>query len=450
METIHIFHTNDLHSHLEHWPRIQHFLNQQREQLKKKGEEVFLFDIGDFLDRWHPYTEATRGKGNVSLLNECQYTAVTIGNNEGINLPFEDLNQLYDEAKFDVILANLYVNQDYPSWAKPYEIYRTSRGTKIGVLGLTAPFTHLYELLGWRMTDPIEELSNWIQPLKKEADIIILLSHLGFNEDERIAEEFPDIDVILGAHTHHVLERGKEINQVLLGAAGKHGNFVGHVTLHLEEKKKLSQKEANLYDFNELPAVLNEQEKIASFLKEGQGMLSEKVTFITEPLQSDPFRETNFVRLLCEALREWCGTDCAVVNAGLLLAPLSGEVTEYDLLSICPHPINPCVIELTGKELTSILEQTKDEALHHKQIKGLGFRGTVLGIFVYDQIITKGKTIFVAGKELELDQTYTLALPDMFTFGHFFKNILPNKEKKYFLPEFLRDILKWKLSGSHS
>jgi 5'-nucleotidase len=449
METIHIFHTNDLHSHLEHWPRIQHFLKQQREQLKNIGEEVFLFDIGDYLDRWHPYTEATRGKGNVTLLNESQYTAVTIGNNEGINLPYEDLNQLYDEAKFDVILANLYVNQDYPYWAKPYEIYQTSRGTKVGVLGLTAPFTHLYELLGWRMTDPIEELSNWIQPLKEEADIIILLSHLGLHDDERIAEEFRDIDVILGAHTHHVLERGKVINQVLLGAAGKHGNFVGQVTLHLDEKKKLSQKEATLYDFNQLPAVLNEQDKIASFLKKGQGMLSEKVTFITEPLQSDPFRETNFVRLLCEALREWCGTDCAVVNAGLLLGPLSGEVTEYDLLSICPHPINPCVIELTGKELMSILKQTKDEALHHKQIKGLGFRGTVLGIFVYDQIITKGKTIFVAGKELELDQTYTLALPDMFTFGHFFKDILPKKEKKYFLPEFLRDILKWKLSGSH-
>ncbi|MDQ1144495.1 5'-nucleotidase [Bacillus sp. SORGH_AS 510] len=446
METIHIFHTNDIHSHLEHWPRIQQFLIEKRELLQKTGEEVFLFDIGDFLDRWHPFTDATMGKGNVALLNECQYTAVTIGNNEGINLPFNDLNHLYDEAKFDVLLANLYTNEaEYPSWAHPYKIYHTIQGTKIGVLGLTAPFTHLYELLGWQMTDPMEELKKWVPYMKENADVLILLSHLGLHDDEKIAAQFPEIDVILGAHTHHFLEHGEMIKNVLLGAAGKHGNFVGHVTLQLNEKKELVQKDAILYEFNKLPAVADEQKKIDFFLEKGKDMLSEKITSISVPLQSDPFHETNFSILLCEALREWCQADCAVVNAGLLLGSLSGEVTEYDLLSVCPHPINPCVIEVTGIELTSILEQTQDEALHHKHIKGLGFRGKVLGMFVYDQIDFLDDGISINGSKLELERTYKLALPDMFTFGHFFKDILPKKEKTYFLPEFLRDLLKWKL-----
>ncbi|MEO2073866.1 MAG: bifunctional UDP-sugar hydrolase/5'-nucleotidase [Bacillus sp. (in: firmicutes)] len=446
METIHIFHTNDIHSHLEHWPRIQQFLIEKRELLQKTGEEVFLFDIGDFLDRWHPFTDATRGKANVALLNECQYTAVTIGNNEGINLPFNDLNHLYDEAKFDVLLANLYTKEnEYPSWAHPYKIYQTIQGTKVGVLGLTAPFTHLYELLGWEMTDPMKELKKWVPSMKENADVLIFLSHLGLHDDEKIAAQFTEIDVILGAHTHHFLEHGEMINNVLLGAAGKHGNFVGHVTLQLNEKKELVQKDAILYGFNELPAVVDEQKKIDFFLEKGRDMLSEKITSISVPLLSDPFHETNFSLLLCEALREWCQADCALVNAGLLLGSLSGEVTEYDLLSVCPHPINPCVIKVTGKELTSILEQTKDKALHKKHIKGLGFRGTVLGVFVYDQIDFHDDVIFVNGSKLELGSTYTLALPDMFTFGHFFKDILPKKEKTYFLPEFFRDLLKWKL-----
>ncbi|MFL6563013.1 MAG: bifunctional metallophosphatase/5'-nucleotidase, partial [Bacillus sp. (in: firmicutes)] len=94
METIHIYHTNDVHSHLENWPRISQFLTQKKEIHQEKDEDVLLFDIGDFIDRWHPYTEATMGKVNIDLLNECQYTAVTIGNNEGINLPHDDLNQL--------------------------------------------------------------------------------------------------------------------------------------------------------------------------------------------------------------------------------------------------------------------------------------------------------------------------------------------------------------------
>ena len=66
------------------------------------------------------------------------------------------------------------------------------------------------------------------------------------------------------------------------------------------------------------------------------------------------FHETEFSRILCKALREWCNTDCAIINAGLILGPLSGKVTVYDLLIICPHPINPCKVQLTGKELKEI------------------------------------------------------------------------------------------------
>jgi 5'-nucleotidase len=446
METIHIYHTNDVHSHLENWPRISQFLTQKKEIHQEKDEDVLLFDIGDFIDRWHPYTEATMGKVNIDLLNECQYTAVTIGNNEGINLPHDDLNQLYENAQFDVLLANLYQQKDgFPTWVKPYKIYHTKKGTRVGVIGLTAYFAHLYELLGWKLTEPITELKKWLEPLKRESDIIILLSHLGIDEDERIAVDFPGIDVILGAHTHHFLETGKLVGETLIGAAGKYGYFVGQVTLNLNKQKTVTHKKAKLYDSKELPKVQNEQEIIAVYEAKGKALLNKKVTTLSKPLENDLFHETEFSLLLCRALREWCNSDCAMINAGLLLGSLSGDVTDYDLLTICPHPINPCVIELTGKELEVVLWQTKDEDLPHKQIKGLGFRGTVLGVFVYDRISFDEKIIYIDGKELDHEKIYKLALPDMFTFGHFFKEVLPHKEKKYFLPEFLRDLLKWKL-----
>src|SRR3954452_5996333 len=141
METIHIFHTNDFHSHFEHWPRIEHFLLTKKEYHHTKGEEFFLFDVGDFIDRWHPYSEATKGRSNIELLNKIGYTAVTIGNNEGVNLPHEDLDHLYDLADFDVLNANLYnADGSYPNWLKPYKVYSTTKGTRIGVVGLTAYF----------------------------------------------------------------------------------------------------------------------------------------------------------------------------------------------------------------------------------------------------------------------------------------------------------------------
>lgn len=106
IEQVHIYHTNDIHSHFENWPKISSFLNKERKLYGYKADEnFFLFDIGDHADRWHPYTEGTLGKGNVRLLNELDYTAVTIGNNEGITLAHDELDTLYEDAAFDVLIA---------------------------------------------------------------------------------------------------------------------------------------------------------------------------------------------------------------------------------------------------------------------------------------------------------------------------------------------------------
>jgi 5'-nucleotidase len=442
METIHIYHTNDLHSHLKRWPRIQHFLTNRRTHHEEAGEEFFLFDIGDFIDRWHPLSEATHGQGNIELLNESRYTAVTIGNNEGINFPYESLNQLYDKRDFDVVVANLYnKNSQHPAWLKPYKIYQTTSGTVIGVIGLTAHFSLLYELLGWHLTEPLEELGKWIQPLKEQSDVIILLSHLGLNHDERIAMEYPEIDVILGGHTHHTLPEGKKVGQTLLAGAGKHGRFVGHVTLQVDKGKPIS-KQAKLYNVMEIPAVPDEKAISKELYRKGKKLLNQKIT----TLNNDSFQVTELSQILCNALREWCDADCAFINAGLILGSLSGKVTAYDLLTICPHPINPCKIELTGSELREVLLETRNEDWAQKQVVGLGFRGTVMGASVFSRIVFKeNNDILINDIELELDRTYSLAIPDMFTFGHFFKEVFPNKKKEYFLPEFLRDLLKWKL-----
>lgn len=448
MEKIYLYHTNDLHSHLENWPRIKQFLQKQQKLHNESGEDSFLFDIGDFIDRWHPYTEATMGIGNIALLNECRYTAATIGNNEGVNLPHDDLDKLYEYADFDVLVANFF-NKDgsYPEWVKPYKIYQTPTGTKIGVLGLTAIFAQLYDQLGWKLTEPIEELRKWVKQLKQESDMVILLSHLGLRDDERIAAEFTEIDVILGAHTHHVLETGEMAGDTLIGAAGKYGYYVGQVILEINDQKTISSKSALLFNVNDLPPVKNEEREIQLFLDKGKDLLSQTITTLQRPLVADPFKETDLALLLCRAVKEWCQADCAMINAGLLLGPLAGDVTKYDLLTICPHPINPCVVELTGEELIAVIEESMDETLHHRHIKGLGFRGDKLGIFVYDGVEFVEGRVLVGGMEPATEKTYTLALPDMFTFGHFFKRVIPQKAKNYFLPEFMRDLLKWKLQS---
>lgn len=443
MEVIHIYHTNDLHSHFENWPKISALLRERKQWHMNAGDPVYFFDIGDHLDLWHPYTEATKGKINTQLLEDEQYTAVTIGNNEGITLPYEALDCLYEGASFDVILANLYKeNGERPSWLTPSRIYTTNKGIKIGVIGLTAYFEHLYGLLGWQLTDPFYELEKELLQVRSKVDIVMVLSHLGINEDEEMASRFPEIDVIMGAHTHHILHQGKEINNSLLGAAGKFGNFIGHIVLTVDTAtKKIVEKSAQLYDTSKLPAVQGEGEFIDHLYDEGKKALSSQVTTLNKT-----WSKKELALFLCQKIKQWCDADCAILNEGIILDNLTeGPVSYFDLLTICPHPINPCKVTITGAELKEILLEMQNEKWEHLQVKGLGFRGNLLGKMICDGIeiktVEERKEFYFQNKVLIADAAYTIAIPDMFTFGNFFPAIYRAKDKQYFLPEFMRNIL---------
>jgi 5'-nucleotidase len=448
LDTIHIYHTNDLHSHFEHWPRIHQFLQERKKWHEEEGEDFLLFDIGDHADRFHPLTEATKGKGNVELLNKAGYHAVTIGNNEGMTFPYEDLNHLYDDRQFEVLIANLYHdNGTRPEWAKANTIYETRNGMKMAVTGLTAQYAHLYHLLGWKLEDPIEELKSQILEMKDQADIFVLLSHLGIHEDEQIAQEFPEVDVVIGGHTHHILHEGKMVDRTLLTCAGKHGMYVGHIRLTVDPTTgNIVDKKARLYDTNDLPPVDDENEKVEKLYNTGKESLSSTI-IANENQQSS---QTELAHLLCDALKEYCEADCAFINVGLILEGLpKGIVTKYDLLRICPHPINPSVVELSGAELREVLAQTMDKKWGDYPLMGLGFRGKIMGKMVYSGISMERKkeylSFYIHGNLLESEKTYRVAIPDMFTFGKFFPSIFRAKNKRYFLPDFMRHLLEWKL-----
>lgn len=448
---IHIYHTNDLHSHLENWPRIVRFLQERRRLHEQAGEHVFVFDLGDHADRSHPMTEGSLGKRNVDLLNEVGCDAATIGNNEGITLPKDGLDHLYDHASFPIVLANLFhPNGERPKWALPSIVLTLAHDVKIGLTGATAFFSSAYEQLGWKLTPPVEELQKQSAKLKEQADILVILSHLGIYDDERIGREIPDADVVLGAHTHHLLHEGKEVNGTLLAAAGKFGYYVGHVTIEWDtEQKQVVHKQARVYKTSEdLEAPLNEQQQIQEYLDEGKQALNQPVVRLGESLTSEWFAPSPLPTLLCEGLREWCGADCAMLNAGVVLEGLqAGTVTKYDIHRVLPHPINPCLVELQGDELKEVLKQTLDDRLTHLAIKGLGFRGKVMGQFVYDRVDLdmESYSVKIDGQEIDPDKVYKLATLDMFAYGQFFPEIYRAPKKTHFMPEFLRDVMEWKL-----
>ena len=110
-----------------------------------------------------------------------------------------------------------------PKWRQDYQIIETNQGTKVGLIAFTAPFPLTYSPNGWDIREPLELLPLLINHLQPQVDILVLMSHLGINADRAIAAEFPQLDVILGSHTHHLFETGEIVNGVQLAAAGKFG-----------------------------------------------------------------------------------------------------------------------------------------------------------------------------------------------------------------------------------
>nr|WP_188389721.1 bifunctional UDP-sugar hydrolase/5'-nucleotidase [Priestia taiwanensis] len=445
---LHIYHTNDIHSHFEQWPKIVRYIEDKKNYHQAKGEEVLLVDIGDHVDRSHLITEGTNGKGNVALLNQANYDYVTIGNNEGITLSKSMLDELYEDANFEVLVANLFEQERLPSWTKPYTIYSLQDDTKIGVIGITVQYPLFYEKLGWEIQDPYVALEKAVEELKGRVNVVILLSHLGKRDDEEIAKRFPVIDVILGAHTHHLFENGKLVGHTLLCCAEKYGHYIGHVTLTIDTiTKRLLSKTAVTIPTDSLQEESSEvQETLRALEQQSKQYLHQANLLLKEDLPLEWFNVSPFTSLLAEAIKEWCDADVSMINAGVLLEPLkAGIVTKEDIHRICPHPINPCRLVLLGRTLRTVVERAKEEEMERLEVKGLGFRGKVMGRMVYDGLIVQDDDIYVNGARLQDEEQYTIGTLDMFTFGFLFPELQEALEKEYYMPELLRDVVEWKL-----
>lgn len=453
-----MYHTNDLHSHFEQWPKIASYLNKRKRYHQKRKEDVFFFDIGDHMDRVNQMTEATMGKGNIQIMNGLGYQNVTIGNNEGITLTKESLCALYEEANFNVVLANLLnENGNRPKWASPYEIHTLENGLKVGVTGMTAPFSLFYKELGWEVLNPFDILPSLVEEIRKEADIVILLSHLGINDDEKIAEEIPGIDVIMGGHTHHLFKTGKVIKGTLLAAAGKFGKYVGEVCLSYDHSEQLLvNKEASVVEMDTQKECISVKQQISSINKRGEEILAETLCHLNKEYAAKWFEPSPLADLLVTGLKEWCDAEIGMLNAGVLLDGLEkGPITKADLHRICPHPINPCKVELKGDELKEVILMSFTEKMQNLELKGFGFRGKVMGRMVFDGVEVRLKRlddglehvteIFILGERLDPTRTYSVATLDMFTFGYLYPELTHAKKKKYYLPELLRDVLTHKL-----
>ncbi|WP_059105880.1 bifunctional metallophosphatase/5'-nucleotidase [Shouchella shacheensis] len=440
-----LYYSNDIHSGFDYWPNIVGHVRKNRDALTR------FLDLGDHADRVNPMTEATAGLGNIRLLNAAGVDYATLGNNEGVTFSKEMTHAMYEAANFPVLVANMIDTKTgaRPSWMEPFATETMPNGIKVGYIGYTAPMVDFYNEIGWTLEASFEILERLVAKLRPEVDALIMLSHLGLFRDEEIAKTIPEIDIIIGAHTHHVLERGKRVGHTLITQAGKHGRYLGELNLFFSETShKLQRAETELLETSVLAPDEATAALLAELTEEAMMALNQPAAELARPLPVSWQEVSEGGQLLCDELVNWCECQLGMMSSGVLLETLhAGELTYGDLHRICPHPINPCVVELTGAELKSTIERAHTDEIRELELKGFGFRGKVLGVTLFTgfdiELSPSGNVmdIRVFGEPLKKEKTYLLATLDMYTFGFLFPDIAAAKKKEYFLPEFLRDVL---------
>lgn len=449
MEEIVLFHTNDLHSHFENWPKIRRLVKAKRSLYQKEGKTVVTIDLGDFSDRCHPLTEATDGRANVAIMNTLAYDLVTIGNNEGIGNSKKQLEHLYDQATFEVVLANLEdpKTQTLPDFCQAYKIMTTKEGTKLGFIGLTAPFSLTYNPNGWTIKQVETVLPQLITEVAPQCDVLILLSHLGIDTDFMIAANYPEIQVILGSHTHHLFKDGEKINHVQLAAAGKYGQYMGEVHLFVDADTKQVTSYAKTIETASLEEQATDAKEIAGYLTEGHRLLqAQQIAQIPETLSTDLRQPYAFITVALKALKEAGQTEAAVLNNGLFLADLPEGIINADQLhEALPHPMHLIKVTLKGSDMSRLIREMEKsrQFLRKFPIRGMGFRGKIFGELCYDGIRFErnSQTVFWQGKPIQPEQKYTLTTVDHFQFVPFFPTIELVGEVEFLFPDVLRTVV---------
>jgi 5'-nucleotidase len=454
--TLTLLHTNDVHSHFEEASRIAGYIAHSREILAE--EQLIVVDCGDFLDRVRLETEGTQGAVNRAVLEMIGYDAALLGNNEGLSYTPEQLDVLFGGMSLPIVCANMTLSETgrCPSWMVPVTI-KVKSGVRIGFIGLTVPFNDYYRLLGWNAADPIDTLRKEVKRIRGEVDAIVVLSHLGLRQDERLAATVEGIDLILGGHTHHLLEVPLVIGHTAISAAGKFGSHIGHLKLTFGADNKLLSITGGCLPTVNLPPHQKLDDLVKNFRLQARQRMDRPIAQLSEPIQWRHDAESPLSTLLACAIRHRTGAEIGLVNAGQLLQGLpAGEITEETIHTICPSPINACLIKLQGSLIVQALEESLLSEFQELVIRGFGFRGRVLGTLCFDGLEVEAdlakapcqriKAIRVNGVPLDESREYSVGTLDMFTFGVGYMGLKEGHDIRYFLPEFIRELLSQALN----
>jgi 2',3'-cyclic-nucleotide 2'-phosphodiesterase (5'-nucleotidase family) len=327
------------------------------------GFEGLVLNGGDDY-QGSPISTITRGFSQIELLNLFPLDAFVLGNHEFDYGQFA-LDSALMRANFDHLSANVFFKPKNSTFGKPY-IIKESNGIKAGIIGLTAP--DLETLVLPQNISEIQMLNTdsviiaGIGQLKKEnCNLIILLTHIGTDNDKKLAEKFyKDVDVIVGGHSHSPLFEPVIQNGVIIVQAGSYARWIGKLELELDVSKDTvisfhgrlveTKMDSSIYD-------KAAQEIVEKMIEEIRPQLERVIGFLESDWKRSYTNESNVGQWQADAIRRKTGTDIAFMNAGGIRKDVpQGNVTVGDIWEINPFGNTIVTFNVSGKVLKQMIK----------------------------------------------------------------------------------------------
>ena len=320
-----ILHTNDEHSHLIPIPavndhteyrnlagggiaRLAGAIERVRIEKRQTGESVLLLSAGDILGGpafgWLALQEGLAPELN--LFQEMGYDAVTIGNHEFDYGPDVYARYLADagypaSAEQTVILGtNVRPPQEHPlgdRGIKNHFIKELDNGLRIGIFGLIGndAISKTAEPGPVQFDDPFESAKKAVEELQEQdVDLIISVNHSGVSEDRQLAELLPEIDIIVGGHTHTALYGPIYVGDTIIVQAGNYMQYLGRLELsynrELDEVSILNEENGNTF-LIPIDSTINEDEGVSAEVERYTDILNGWISDFTDGSVSN-VRET--------------------------------------------------------------------------------------------------------------------------------------------------------------
>jgi sulfur-oxidizing protein SoxB len=393
--------------------------------IRAERPDALLLDGGD---TWHgSYTcFQTNGQDVVNVMNALKPDAMTF--HWEFTLGQDRVRELVASSPFAMLGQNIFnAEWDEPAEEfKPYEFFERG-GVKIAVIGQAFPYMPIANP-GWMFPDfsfgiRDQRMQEMVDEVRAEgAELVVCLSHNGFDVDKQMASRVKGIDVILTGHTHDALPEPVLVGETILIASGSHGKFITRVDLDVRDGRMMGFRTKLIPLFAD---VIAPDPEVAAVIEAERAPYKAQLEEVIGRTDADSllYRRGNFNGswddLICEALLSEREADIAMspgVRWGTSVLPDS-EITREDLWTVTSmtYP-NAYRTEMTGEFIHTIMEDVADNLFnpdpYYQQggdmvrVGGMGYTIDVtkpMGSRITDMILLK------TGEKIDPAKSYVVA-----------------------------------------